>query len=474
MFRRSTNCLTKEVLQPVLDDMELPTFVKEVKIVRLSLGESPALVRRIERLPSRSLNEIQYRFGARLVGDKKGTINMVAKIFIPGTSVQVSVPFTVSELDIDAKVWLGATVVPYQPWISFVQWSLVEMPIIRLKVNVAKVLPLSFVPLLSNVVNKVLTQDLPREFLLPNTQVIDMMGEGETDVDMEKRMLEARGIKVSGINEVEEEELRRLFPELVGLFETLDLDDNGVLRANEVSDGLIEWGYASEADRNSIWNLLDVNNDGKVYLRDFISVWGDLKNVFVPRHYRGILTGVLLKAEGLRSPTLGPTDPYVELRVESQATVSKKNKATSKTGRKKGHAIWNEVSCFSNWYLVIRSQIFANGLTVSLVYLSQGWELFVQQPKTAVLYIFVREGCHFTYYKDYIKPVPQLKAHSGTGLALSPAEQANGLDKIIGYGTIALADIGPTATTMWIEMTEGGGRIRMDLQFNEFVDPRSV
>lgn len=327
--------------------MELPPFVKEVKIIRLTLGESPALVRRIERLPSRSLNEIQYRFGARLVGDKKGTIEMVARVFVPGTPLQISVPLIVSELDIDAKVWLGATVVPYQPWIRFVQWSLVDMPLIRLKVNVAKILPVSFVPLLSNVVNKILTQDLPREFLLPNTQVIDMMGEGETDVDTEKRMLEARGVKMRGMSEVAEEELKQIFPELVALFESMDLDDNGVLGTKEVSDGLIEWGYASEADRNSIWNLLDVNNDGKVYLRDFISVWGDLKNVFVPRHFRGILTGVLLRAEGLRSPLLGPTDPYVELRVETQTTVSKRNKATSKTGRKKGSAVWNEVCAIS-------------------------------------------------------------------------------------------------------------------------------
>lgn len=125
--------------------------------------------------------------------------------------------------------------------------------------------------------------------------------------------------------------------------------------------------------------------------------------------------------------------------------------------------------CYRSWLLSSN-----NDLTLKCARCLQGWELFVQQPKKAVLYIFVREGCHFTYYKDRIEPVPQLKEHSGAGLALSPVEQANGLDKIIGYGTISITEIGATAQTMWIELTKGGGRVCMDLQFNEFVDPRAM
>lgn len=100
--------------------------------------------------------------------------------------------------------------------------------------------------------------------------------------------------------------------------------------------------------------------------------------------------------------------------------------------------------------------------------------MFVREPETAVLCILVREGCRFTYYKEHITPVPQLKEHSGTGLALSPTEQANGLDKVIGYGTIPMTEVEPTAQTKWIELTKGGGRVCMDLQFNEFVDPRAM
>lgn len=442
LFRRSTNSLTRDVLQPVFDQMELPNFVHKVKIVGLTLGESPALVRKIQRLPSRSLSEIQYRFGARLIGDKEGQIDLIVKLGLPGFPAAVAVPVTVSQLDIDAKVWVGFTVVPYRPWIRLVQWALVKMPAVKVKVRIAKYLPVSAIPLLSNVLNKVLTNDLPREFLFPKTQLVDLVDKSDTDADVEKAMLEARGVDTSQ-GEVSNEVLRARFPDLCALFESLDVNGAGRLNSSNVSNGLIEWGYASEADRNSICNLLDVNNNGFVDLQEFVAVWDDLKNVFVPRQFRGLLTGVLLKAEGLRTPTLGGTDPYVELQVESQSTISKRNKATSRTGRTKGSAVWN-----------------------------QGWELFVRQPKTAILTVVVREGSSFSYYKDYIARMPIPKTHSGSGIVLSPVERANALDNVIGFGTVPVADLGSTAKTIWVELTRGGGRVRMDVQFSEFVDPK--
>lgn len=279
---------------------------------------------------------------------------MDVAVRIPGTKRLITVPISLSSLDIEAKVWLGLTLIPYKPWIRFAQWALVKMPVVKLKLQIANYLPVSTIPFLSNILNKVLTKDVPREFLFPRTQFIDMMGEEDTNVELERGLLAARGVQTSS-PALSIEELRKRFPDLVILFDNLDMDDDGNLSPAEVSNGLVEWGYASEADRNSITNLLDINNDGKVDLEEFVSVWGDLKNVFVPRRFRGVLTGLLLRAEGLRNPTLGGTDPYVVLQVESQSAVSKKNKATSKSGIGKGSAIWNEVSYHS--YVCMRGRL---------------------------------------------------------------------------------------------------------------------
>lgn len=352
LFRKSTNTLTKEVLQPVLDDMELPDLVNKVTITHLTMGESPALLRKIKRLPSRSLNEIQYRFGLRLVGDLNGVIDMDVSIRLPGVSTNIVIPVSVSQLDIDSSVWVGFTVVPYKPWVRFAQWALVKMPLIKMKISVANVIPLSAVPVLSNVMNKIFTEDVPREFLFPKTQVVDLMGKNETDIEIERDMLEAQGVdpKMQGMSD---EQLRASFPKLTAFFDSMDVDNDGVLNVKEVVQGLIEWGYASRADQKSIYNLLDVDKDGFVQLREFISVWGDLKNVFVPRRFRGVVTGVLLKAEGLRTPLFGFSNPYVIFSVEQQEMISKKNRETSKKGSKIGSAVWNEVSIATRRYVLL-------------------------------------------------------------------------------------------------------------------------
>eukprot|EP00737_Agarophyton_chilense_P000796 gb/GEZJ01000885.1/.p1 GENE.gb/GEZJ01000885.1/~~gb/GEZJ01000885.1/.p1 ORF type:complete len:590 (-),score=74.84 gb/GEZJ01000885.1/:3456-5225(-) len=342
LFRKSTNGIVRDVLQPVLNDMELPDFVQSVKITKLTLGESPCLLRKIQRLPSRALNEIQYKFSLRLVGDEEGRINLDVVVCIPGLNRALTVPICISSLDIEAKVWLGLTVIPYKPWLRFAQWALTGMPTVRMNISVASLIPVTAIPVLSNVLRKILTIDLPQEFLFPKTQLVDLMDDTDSDLSLERSVLEGQGIE-SSFEDMSDDELCIAFPMLTSLFTTIDVNGDGQLSPEEISNGLIEWGYASQADRRSIINLLDVDSDGVVSLREFISVWGDLKSVFIPKRYRGIVSGVLLRAEGLRVPVLGFTDPYVVISVESQTVTSKRNKATSQSGEDIGSAVWNEV-----------------------------------------------------------------------------------------------------------------------------------
>eukprot|EP00178_Gracilaria_changii_P016750 TRINITY_DN480_c0_g1_i10.p1 TRINITY_DN480_c0_g1~~TRINITY_DN480_c0_g1_i10.p1 ORF type:complete len:524 (-),score=71.29 TRINITY_DN480_c0_g1_i10:6893-8464(-) len=346
LFRKSTNGIVKDVLQPVLDDMQFPDFVHSVNITNLTLGESPCLLRRIQRLPSRALNEIQYRFSLRLVGDKEGRIKLNLVVRVPAFNRLFTVPICVSSLDIDAKVWLGLTVVPYKPWLRFAQWALTDMPTVRMTISVGNLIPVTAIPLLSNVLRKILTVDLPREFLFPKTQIVELMEDKDVNASLERSVLEARGIQ-SSFGDMSDDDLCANFPVLTNLFSNIDVNGDGRLSPEEISKGLIEWGYASQADRRSIMKLLDVDNDGIVTLKEFVSVWGDLKNVFIPKRFRGIVSGVLIRAEGLRVPVVGFTDPYVVISIESQTVTSKRNRATSRTGDDIGSAVWNEVSACS-------------------------------------------------------------------------------------------------------------------------------
>lgn len=104
----------------------------------------------------------------------------------------------------------------------------------------------------------------------------------------------------------------------------------------------------------------------------------------------------------------------------------------------------------------------------------QGWELFVQQPRTAMLHIEVREGCYLAYYRKYIAPLQLPTTHSGTAKQMNPVAKANRIDTVIGYGSVSISDLVEGACSMWVDLTTGGGRIRIDVQFSEFVDPQII
>lgn len=341
LFRKSTSSLTRDVLQPVLDNIETPPFIRSIRIESITLGKSPPILQDIQRIPSRALSELQFRFRARVVGDKRGVVNLRVAIRLPAWPVDVVVPVRVSNIDMDACVWLGGTVVPYAPWVRFAQWALFEMPSVRFRVRVGSWIPVTAIPVLRGVLVKLLTEELPKRFLFPLTQKIGGPMNGE--------LAPMHGLS-DAARSMSDAELRARFPQLAALFDSLDADDSGSLAKGELLDGLVEWGFASNADREAVAKVLDVNNDGVVQLREFLSVWPDLAGVFVPRKFRGVLSGVLVEAQGLRTPFIGYSDPYVLLSVEGESTASKRNLATSQKSDK-GNAIWNEV-CYLQRALV--------------------------------------------------------------------------------------------------------------------------
>lgn len=89
-----------------------------------------------------------------------------------------------------------------------------------------------------------------------------------------------------------------------------------------------------------------------------------------------------------------------------------------------------------------------------------------------MLRVEVREGCAFAYYREYIAPRPKPTSHSGSTSEINHVQQANGLDRIIGYGTIPISKLEGQAQTLWVDLRTGGGRIKIDVQFSEFVDPK--
>jgi C2 domain len=193
------------------------------------------------------------------------------------------------------------------------------------------------------------------------------------------------------------------------------------------------------------------------YAWQFVNLWPDMRSVFVPRRYSGVISGVLQKAEGLPVPIWGLSDPYVVLRVGQLKTVSKKNTETSKRGKGPGDAVWNE-----------------------------GWELEVQNPETALLTVEVREGNAFCYYGHNLPAIAPILEESlqssekagSVASAIADKEQrhilASGI--LLGSATLEIKSlIGGTSKKIRVgPLAASGGTVLLDLCFSQYVDPRPM
>lgn len=335
------------MLQPVLDTMIFPSLIGHIEIADLKLGESPALIREIARIPSRALSEAQHRFSVRLIGDRNGYIDLRVKVRIPGLGKEIPVPVRLSNIDLDAVVWASVTLVPYPPWIRFAQWAFEELPLVKFSIRIAGFLPVTSIPVLSTLLNRIVTRDVPSQFVFPKISLVDfttpVRSQDGSVVVMEPDMTGPGGVIVP--QNATNDELRLANPKLSNLFDGLDLDGDGKLDKMELASGLIDWGFGSSEDREAIMKLLDVNVDGYIQLSEFLGVWNNLQNVFVPRRFRGVISGILLQAEGLRTPFIGSADFTVIFFCEKMSMRSKRSRQSLQSEEEKGCPVWDEV-CF--------------------------------------------------------------------------------------------------------------------------------
>ncbi|GAB0496452.1 hypothetical protein MMPV_007764 [Pyropia vietnamensis] len=413
LLRKSTAALISTVLQPVVDGSELPPLVSGVSIEGLTLGSRPPLVRAIRRLPSRALSEVQFQFDCRLIGDL--IMDLSVAFTLPGGGV-IRVPVRVRDLDISARVWVGFNLIPLTPYVRFVHWALLERPTVGMELSLGKRLPLTAVPVLSSLIRRILTRDVPKAFLLPKTSVIDLMA----DVDPlggPRPGAAGTGVKVKqGLEEVfsstddearvaaaagDPEALKDMFPALYGLFDSLDLNNDGSLSVTELHIGLRDWGL-STTDVGELAARLDVSGDGRVSWAEFAAVWPKIRSALVPAKYDGVIAGVVYLCDGVPVPTVGQSDAYVRLSVGPQAVTTKRDSETDTRGRGRGRAVWNE-----------------------------SFEVLVESPSTAVLVVEVCEAAAFALG---IVPLPPLSlaevaaAAAVDGSSLRPDKGSGGAE----------------------------------------------
>lgn len=115
------------LLQPVIDDLMKPEYVRRVEIKQFSLGNEPLSVRNVERRTFRRANDLQYQIGLRYTGGARMLLSLSLKVGI----IPIVVPVGIRDFDIDGELWVKLRLIQSEPWIGAVSWAFVSLPKIK-------------------------------------------------------------------------------------------------------------------------------------------------------------------------------------------------------------------------------------------------------------------------------------------------------------------------------------------------------
>lgn len=312
LFQKNTKLLIQNTIQPVLDETPKPDFLKAVQVLQFMPGRQAPIVQSLRRLPSRALSEVQYAIRIRLASSSVASF----QVDVGFGRFQFPVTATLQNLDVDANCWVGLVLAPYEPFCTSVQYALLESPRVSFDMTVAGFIPITAIPVLRSFFFRVLTEEIPKQFIFPKTVLLDFTPE---HIRRSRAGYSATG---KSYDEMTEEDLIKENPEQWALFDSLDLDGGGSLSGVELFVGLKDWGYTAE-DASKSFAKLDLNNDDSVSFREFCQMWPMLASSFIPNRYEGVLTVFLRRAEGLPRARFGSTDPCVRFRLNEQEVDSK-------------------------------------------------------------------------------------------------------------------------------------------------------
>ncbi|EFJ10603.1 integral membrane single C2 domain protein [Selaginella moellendorffii] len=171
IYRRGLETWLVGLLQPLIDNLHKPSYVRRVVIQHFHLGDEPLTVRSVERRTSRRANDLQYHIGLRYTGEAK----MRLMITLSAGFLPVMIPVGVRGFDVDGEIWVKLRLVPSEPWIGTATWAFVSLPKIILALAPFGLFNIMTFPFISRFLTKLLTEDLPQLFVRPNKIVVNFL-----------------------------------------------------------------------------------------------------------------------------------------------------------------------------------------------------------------------------------------------------------------------------------------------------------
>lgn len=240
LVQKNTKQFAQEAIQPVIDDTEMPDFVKDVRLVQYTVGRKAPVVRDLKPVPARSLAELQCTFQAQFRSTSDLTFEV--DIVVPKRENNtITIPVSLSNLQIDALVWSAFTLAPYQPYFTTWRFSLLETPKVAFDMNVASALPVTSIPGLRSLFFRIICKEIPKDFMFPLANTVDFTPDKERAKKEEFMNMTVEEI----IDQLSADEIKVYCPKEWALYSSLDLDNTGSLEKQDLVQGLADWGYST-------------------------------------------------------------------------------------------------------------------------------------------------------------------------------------------------------------------------------------
>eukprot|EP00898_Chlorokybus_atmophyticus_P003834 jgi/Chlat1/4451/Chrsp29S04563 len=166
VYQRNLERWLVDILQPAIDSLSTPAYVRRVVIAGFTLAAESATFRNMQRKSSRQANDLQYHLDLRYTGGAKASVTV--KLAHPKLkALHGDIPIDVYDLDVDAQLWVRLRLSPVSPWVSNVSLAFVSPPKISIKLAPFGRVNLMSIPFISSFLSKLLTEDLPAMFIFP-------------------------------------------------------------------------------------------------------------------------------------------------------------------------------------------------------------------------------------------------------------------------------------------------------------------
>lgn len=167
VYQRGLERWIIDLLQPVLDsvikDNSVPRLLQRLRIVELTLDHEAPYFSNMRRRSSRKDSDLTGVVDLRYTGGAK----MLLMLEVGEGRWRFKIPVLVSDLDLEAKVWVKIRLAPMCPWIGTISLAFVGPPNVKVQLSPYNRVRLMRIPVLQRFLGRLLTVDLPALMVLP-------------------------------------------------------------------------------------------------------------------------------------------------------------------------------------------------------------------------------------------------------------------------------------------------------------------